>query len=116
MAEQYWCGAGVRRVCVAAVQLWSRPKAAQQCCHRTSGGRREGGKETAWEGGDRLGFYQLFHCFGDVAPPRLSVICPPCFTSTLLSARKTWAARNSISHLSGVQGREDCKHATFVFS
>lgn len=31
-----------------------------------------------------------------------------CFASTFLCGRKTRAARNSILHLSGVQGSEDC--------
>lgn len=36
---------------VALVQLWSRPKAAQKCCHHTSGERQ---KERMWRK-DRLG-------------------------------------------------------------
>lgn len=71
MEEQYSCRVAVRRVSMAAVQLWSRPKAAQQCCHHTSGGRRGGREKIAREGGDRLGFHRIFRCFGDAVLPHL---------------------------------------------
>lgn len=68
------------------------------------------------EGGDRLAFHRIFRCFGDAALPHLSVMSLSCFTSTLLSEWNLRAGRNSILHLSGVQGSEDCANMQHSFS
>lgn len=63
------------------------------------------------EGGDRLDFTEY-----SAALPLLSVMCLSCFTSTLLSERKTRAGRNSILYLSGVQGSQDCTNMQHSYS
>lgn len=74
MDEQYSFRAGVHCSSVAPVQLWSRPKAAQKCCHHTSGERQ---REGMWgkEGADLVEFHRVICCFYEVVLSYISVMC-----------------------------------------
>lgn len=89
MDEQYSFWRGVHCFLVAVLQLWSRPKAAQKCCHYTSGERKrqrkERGRKKVREGGSRQGeFYRIICSLHEVALSHISIMCLFCLAALSL--------------------------------